>query len=76
MKIIAIAKFKTQCLAILEGVRRTSQPVPVREPARPKSWLGRYRTEGRIMGDIVAPAAKEMEWEALSKEALSKQGAR
>lgn len=85
MKTVAISKFKAECLAILEGVRRTNQPVLVtrfgepvaevvapRESTRPKSWLGRYRAEGKILGDIVAPAAEEDEWEALGTEALGR----
>ncbi|NJL28113.1 MAG: type II toxin-antitoxin system Phd/YefM family antitoxin [Thermoanaerobaculia bacterium] len=80
MKTVAISKFKAECLAILESVRRTNQPVLVtrfgepvaeviapRESKRPKSWLGRYRTEGKILGDVVAPAAEENEWEALGQ---------
>jgi prevent-host-death family protein len=78
METVAISKFKAECLAILERVRRTGQPVlvtrfgqPVAEvvpphaPARPAGWLGRYSSEGRIVDDIVSPAASESEWEAL-----------
>ncbi len=75
---IAISKFKATCLAVLEKVRRTGQPVlvtrfgepvaevvPPRMPARPASWLGSYRSSGRITGDIVSPASGESEWETL-----------
>lgn len=79
METIAISKFKAECLALLERVRRTGQPLlvtrfgePVAEvvPPRPAkgeaSWLGRYRGEARIVGDLVAPVAEE-EWEALRR---------
>ncbi len=78
METIAISKFKAECLAILERVRKTGQPVlvtrfgepvaeviPPQAQARPEGWLGRYRAEGRIVGDIVSPAAEPTEWEAI-----------
>jgi prevent-host-death family protein len=78
MEKMAISKFKAKCLGVLERVRRTRKPVlvtrfgePVAEvipppPApRPKRWLGILAHEGRITGDIVAPASDERDWEAL-----------
>ena len=78
MEHIAISKFKAECLAILERVRRTGQPVlvtrfgqpvaeinPPRDTSRPESWLGKYRSEGKIVGDIIAPVVEETEWESL-----------
>ena len=75
---MAISKFKATCLAVLERVRRTRQPVlvtrfgapvaqvvPPPTPARPKRWLGALAGSGRIQGDIVAPAVDEGDWEAL-----------
>ena len=80
MESVAISKFKAECLAILERVRRTGQPVlitrfgepiaeviPPQSPARPQGWLGRYRSEGRIVGDIVSPVAEATEWEAVER---------
>ena len=68
MQTIAISKFKARCLAILEEVRRTGEPVrvtrfgmPVAEIVPPKpsaeetQWMGRSRGELRIVGDIVSP---------------------
>jgi prevent-host-death family protein len=79
MEEIPISKFKATCLAVLERVRRTGQPVlvtrfgrPVAEvvpppiPERPKGWLGSLAKTGRIQGDIVAPAIEPDEWEALN----------
>lgn len=78
METIAISKFKATCLAVLERVRRTGEPVlvtrygePVAEvsppptPARPKNWLGSLRDRGEILGDIVSPATSEDEWDVL-----------
>lgn len=75
---IAISDFKATCLAVLARVRRTGQPVLVTrrgEPiaqvippppdARPQSWIGCMAGKARIVGDVIAPAAGESEWEAL-----------
>lgn len=77
MEKVAISKFKAECLAILERVRKTGQPVlvtrfgePVAEvvppgvPARPEGWLGRYQSEVRIIEEIISPAADSTEWES------------
>jgi prevent-host-death family protein len=74
---IAISKFKATCLAVLERVRKTRQPVlvtrfgePVAEvvppppPTRPRGWLGAMQGTGRVLGDLVEPTASAEEWEA------------
>lgn len=75
MKHLAVSKLKVHCLAIVEEVNRTGQPVlvtrfgkPVAEivPVRPKaptSWLGSMRDEMEIIGDIVGPLGAFEEWE-------------
>jgi len=78
METMAVSKFKATCLAVLERVRRTKRPVlitrfgkPVAEvvpppPApRPDDWLGSLAGTGRIVGDIIRPAADESDWEVL-----------
>ena len=80
MDSIAVSKFKATCLAVLERVRQTGEPVlvtkrgePIAEivPASPpsvdKRRLGMLAGSGRILGDIVAPAAAEDEWEILGE---------
>ena len=75
---MAISEFKATCLAVLERVRQSGQPVlitrrgepiaeivPASPTARGTSWLGSARGTGEILGDIVAPAADPEEWEAL-----------
>jgi prevent-host-death family protein len=78
METLAISKFKATCLAVLEKVRKTGEPVlitrygePVAEVVppsrqkRPENWLGSMRGRGKIVGDIVAPAVPEEEWDVL-----------
>jgi len=77
METIPISKFKATCLAVLEQVRRTGQPVvvtrrgkpvaqilPPPPSERPGSWLGSFRKTGEIVGDILSPVA-EQDWEVL-----------
>jgi antitoxin (DNA-binding transcriptional repressor) of toxin-antitoxin stability system len=77
MEKIAISKFKATCLAVLEKVRKTGQPVlvtrfghPVAEISAPGARLKRARKfgmhvgMGEILGDIVGPIGDESDWEA------------
>jgi prevent-host-death family protein len=79
MDSMAISKFKATCLATLERVRRTGQPIrvtrfgaPVADivppaPSRaPANWLGSMRGSLAVDGDIVAPSGPEARWDALS----------
>ena len=78
MEEIAISKFKATCLAVMERVRLTRQPVlvtrfgePVAEivppspPPRPEGWLGCMADTAEITGDIVTPAVDGEDWEAI-----------
>jgi prevent-host-death family protein len=75
MEEIAISKFKATCLAVLERVRRTNQPIrvtrfgkPVAEiippppPELPRRRVG-IRQGGHIVGDIVGPVVDLSDWE-------------
>jgi prevent-host-death family protein len=75
MEEIAISKFKATCLAVLERVRRTNQPIrvtrfgkPVAEimpPSpleQPRRKVG-IRQGGHIVGDIVGTVADLSDWE-------------
>ena len=79
MEEIAISKFKATCLAVMERVRKTRQPVlvtrfgePVAEivppspPPRPKGWLGCMVDTAEIVGDVVSPAGGAEDWEAMA----------
>lgn len=73
---MAISKFKATCLAVLERVRKTGEPVlitrfghPVAEivapgAAKPVRRLGGMLGSGRIVGDIVGPISDESDWDA------------
>jgi prevent-host-death family protein len=71
---IKASEFKTKCLAVLDEVERTRQPVvitkrgkPVAElvPHKPASrgLLGILKGRMEIVGDIISPI--DVEWEAL-----------
>jgi prevent-host-death family protein len=77
-EIVPVTKFKAACLALLEKVKKTGQPIlvtrrgepialisPPPRPEKPKTWLGSFKSKGRIVGDIVSPIADERDWEAL-----------
>lgn len=77
MATIAISKFKAQCTALVEQVRRTKKPLritrfgkPVAElipiqPERPgKNWLGAMAGTATLRDDLIAPAGSEKDWEA------------
>lgn len=78
MQEIAISEFKAKCLALLERVRATKEPIritrfgkPVAEVVPPTlvedraAWIGSMKDSMRITGDIVSPATDEDEWEVL-----------
>ena len=77
MKEVAISEFKAKCLAILDEVQKTKQPVrvtrrgkPVAEvsppsPMRPKDLFGFMKGSVEILGDIVSPAGDPEDWEVL-----------
>jgi len=75
MEEIAISKFKATCLAVLEKVRKTGEPIlvtrfghPVAEISPPgvkkKIKLGGGAGTMVILGDIVGPIGDESDWEA------------
>ncbi len=80
MEKIAASKFKATCLSVIRQVERRRQPVlitkfgkpvaqliPAPPPPRPKHWLGDMAGTGKILGDIVAPATDESDWDALKE---------
>ncbi len=78
METIAISQFKATCLAIIERIRKTGQPVlvtrrgvpvaqvlPPPPPAPPKSSkFGCMRGTAEQVGDIVSPLPRE-DWGSL-----------
>jgi prevent-host-death family protein len=75
---VAISEFKAKCLALLEQVRLTRQPIRITRHGKPiaevvppspvedrSAWMGSMVGKMEILGDIISPAADEDEWEAL-----------
>ncbi|HEV8548131.1 MAG TPA: hypothetical protein VGQ57_03865 [Polyangiaceae bacterium] len=75
MQSMPVSKFKATCLAALERVRRTGQPlrvtrfgkpvadiVPPRPEPRP-GWLGHMRGTAEICGDLTTPSSELVKWE-------------
>lgn len=74
-----ISQFKATCLAVLEQVQASGEPVlitrrgvpmariePERKPAGDGNrWIGSWGNRGAILGDLVAPASDLSDWEAL-----------
>lgn len=78
MKEVPISEFKAKCLALLEQVRRTRQPIRITRHGKPiaeivpsppfanrKTWIGSMKDSIEIIGDIISPANDPDEWEAL-----------
>jgi prevent-host-death family protein len=76
---ITISQFKATCLAVLDKVKRTGQPVLVTRrgepiavidppplPKKKASWLGSFALKGTITGDIVSPVLSESDWDVLN----------
>ncbi len=75
---IAISHFKATCLATLERVRKTGEPIlvtrrgkpvaQIQPPPRPepkgKSLFGCMKGTAEVLGDIVSPLP-EKDWKAL-----------
>ena len=75
---VSISEFKAKCLALIDAVRKTGQPllitrrgepiaqvVPPPVGEKPTSWLGSMRGAGTIVGDVISPATDQEEWEVL-----------
>lgn len=79
MKEIPASEFKAKCLAILDEVATTGQPVTILKRGKPVAQVipyvsraGRYRQERlvgtvEIIGDIVEPVLSPQVWEAEKK---------
>jgi prevent-host-death family protein len=75
---VSISEFKAKCLALLEQVRRTHEPIRVTRHGKPiaevvpsnpvvdrAQWLKSIRGTTTIKGDIISPAHDRDEWEML-----------
>jgi prevent-host-death family protein len=74
---INAAKFKATCLALLDQVARTGEPVRITKRGKPvaqlaplpragkRAIMGCMEGTAKIVGDIESPAAKPSDWEVL-----------
>jgi prevent-host-death family protein len=73
---VSISEFKAKCLALLEQVRVTREPIRVTRHGKPvaevvpptptvdrSKWIGSLK-DSKIIGDIISPATDISEWEA------------
>jgi prevent-host-death family protein len=78
MQEIAISVFKAKCLAILERVEKTKEPIRITRHGKPvaevipaaqtvdrAAWIGSLKGKIQILGDIVSPVIDLDEIEAL-----------
>lgn len=77
---VTISKFKATCLSLLKKVKMNGEPILVTLKGEPVAmvvppppgetssvWMKEFRSSGKIVGDIIAPAAEESEWEVLGR---------
>jgi len=76
MKKMAAGEFKTHCLAVMEDVRTTREPVLITKRGHPVAklipadtsgdgFLGRLEGIVSIVGDIESPIGPPQNWEVL-----------
>jgi len=79
MATVSVSEFKATCLALLERVRKSGQPITVTKHGKPvakvvairssqrrkRDILGYMKGTGRIVGDIESPASDPRDWEVL-----------
>ena len=78
METISISEFKATCLKVIDQVKTTGMSIIVTKrgepyalvtrppsPERTDAWIGKFKGEIEIIGDVVKPAANEDEWEIL-----------
>jgi prevent-host-death family protein len=80
MKTLSATEFKAKCLAILDEVKRTGEPVTILKRGKPVAQLvpplphtenyPQYKLIGtvEILGDIIEPAVPAEDWDAVRGE--------
>ncbi len=81
MRPLTASEFKARCLALLDEVASTGEPVTITKRGKPVARLipplpvadespqRRLRGTGRILGDIISPPVPPGAWEAESASA-------
>lgn len=79
MRTIAAGEFKQRCLALLDEVGASGEPIIITKRGKAVAaltpvpadhhddWRGALRDRGEIIGDLVAPAADRADWDALRR---------
>lgn len=73
-RMIKASEFKAKCLALLDEVERTGNPLVITKKGKPiadlvphkrgkRGIIGIWKGRGEILGDIISPI--DVEWEAL-----------
>lgn len=76
MKRIPAGEFKARCLALMEDVRSTRQPIVITKRGKPiarlvpedepkDDFIGRLKGIIKIVGDIESPVVPPEDWKAL-----------
>ncbi|MGA7558917.1 MAG: type II toxin-antitoxin system Phd/YefM family antitoxin [Terriglobales bacterium] len=76
MKKIAAGEFKARCLALMEDVRSTREPLVITKRGKPiaklvpvedkkDDFIGRLKGVMKIVGDIESPVVPLEDWEGL-----------
>jgi prevent-host-death family protein len=85
MKSIAVTEFKAQCLALLEDVARTGEPLVVTKRGKPLARVvpsgGAMATYPQstlsgsvtLLGDVMSPAIPPTVWSAVRGELLTRE---
>ena len=73
-----ISEFKATCLKVIDQVKKTGLSIIVTKRGVPyalvskppelqkeETWIGKYKNEIKITGDIIEPATDETEWDVL-----------
>ena len=74
MKKMAAGQFKNRCLALMDEVQRTGQPILITKHGKPVAQLipaappedeifGRMAGKIKIIGDIISPVTAPEDWE-------------
>ena len=76
MRKIPAGEFKARCLALMEDVRSTREPIVITKRGKPVAklvpaeskkddWIGRLNGKFKVTGDIISPVVPLEDWEAL-----------
>jgi prevent-host-death family protein len=79
MRTIKASEFKAKCLKLMDEIAESGETLEITKngkpvarlvptPERRKSPFGLHKGQGRILGDIVAPAIDTGEWELLDAD--------